>query len=222
MKKLPLIFLLLMASTVFPQEISKIYLTSGDMIKGKIIYTVPDVSIQVELKSGSIVTYQLSDVSRIEMIPIKSAGSLGVGIGIPYGVIGANAEYGVEKNLSLTAGVGTTGLAGTGYNLGIKYYLKDIGNTWRPRISAYYGTNGMILVTVFGGEDIEEAHPGLTVGVGQQWMWGDAKGHGLDLDLMYIVTSGMYDRRDEIEEEYNTTMEDLGRVKLSIGYRYGF
>jgi len=212
-----------MASNVFPQEISKIYLNNGDMIKGRIIETVPDVSIVVELKGGSIITYQLSEVSSIESIPMKKAGTLGVGIGIPYGVIGANVEYALENNLNLTGGFGTTGLAGSGYNLGVKYYLKDVGNTRRPRISAYYGTNAMIAVTVFGGEDINESFSGLTLGYGQQWMWGESKKHGLDLDLMYLLTTGSFEeRKDEIEERYSTTLEDPGKIKISIGYRYGF
>ncbi|MEE9463981.1 MAG: hypothetical protein V3W14_00220 [Candidatus Neomarinimicrobiota bacterium] len=223
MKRLILIILLLMASNVFPQEISRIYLNNGDIIKGRIIETVPDVSIVVELKGGSILTYQLSEVSRIETIPMKKAGSLGVGLGIPYGVIGANIEYALENNINLTAGIGTTVFAGSGYNVGVKYYLKDIGYTGRPRISAYYGTNALIAVTVFGGEDINETFSGLTLGFGQLWMWGDSKKHGLDLDLMYLLTTGSYDeRKEEIEDQYYTTLEDLGKIKISIGYRYGF
>lgn len=222
MKKLTLILIILLfiSSNLFAQEKSRIYLKNGDIIKGKIIETVPEESIKVELKGGSIVTYQLSEVSKIETIPISKTGSLGVGLGMPYGILGINGEYVIYNNVALTAGVGTTmGIeAGIGYNIGIKYYLKDIGKTWRPRISAYYGTNGFIELDF----STEEVFNGLTLGIGQQWMWGDRKRHGLDLDILYIVTSGVYDRIDELENEGYEKIEESGRVKLSIGYRYGF
>lgn len=225
MKKLILVILLLSSSNLFAQELSWIYLKNGDIIKGKIIETVPEVSIKVELKGGSIINYQLSEVLRIQTIPISKTGSLGVGLGIPYGILGVNGEFTIGANVTLTGGVGTTILAVTGYNFGIKYYLKEIGNTWRPRISAYYGTNGILAVKVLywsTREDIEEVHNGLTLGIGQQWMWGDTKSHGLDLDFMYIISSGIYDRIDELKSDMGLDIEKPGRFKLSIGYRYGF
>lgn len=225
MKKLTFIILLLISSNIFPQDISRIYLKSGHIIKGRIIETIPDESITIELKGGLIYTYQLSDVTMIETIPICKMGSVGAGLGVPYGVLGLNGEYAIADNVNLTAGIGTTILAGAGYNIGIKYYLKDVGNAWRPRISAYYGINGIIIVQYAWSSEpfIEEVHSGLTLGIGTSWMWGDAKKHGIDLDIMYIATSGYFERKDELEEKYtNISWEEFGRVKISIGFRYGF
>ncbi|MBL7960393.1 hypothetical protein JNL27_09160 [bacterium] len=136
--------------------------------------------------------------------------SFGLGLGIPYGILGINGEFAVWNNFSITGGVGTTILAGVGYNVGGKYYFRNVGNTWRPRISAYYGTNA-VAVVIGGNSDDDRTFSGITFGIGQQWMWGKNKSHGIDLDILYIASSKVFDRTDE-----------NGRVKFSIGYRMGF
>ena len=220
-----LFFLLL--SNSYAQKVSRIYLKNGNVIKGRIIETVPETSIKVKLVGGSIISYQLSDVSKIESIPFCNVGSIGIGLGINYGgILGINGEFNIGSNVSLTGGVGLLGQGeepiGEGYNLGLRYYLKDIGNTWRPRISACYGAIGSIEVWVIYGEDIEEIHNGFVLSIGQQWMWGEKKRHGLDLDIMFIVTSSIYDRINEIKDELGLELESPGRIKLSLGYRFAF
>jgi len=148
-----------------------------------------------------------------------SIGSVGAGFGIPYGGIGINGEYAVMKNVNLTAGLGTTVVAGAGFSIGIKYYLKEDGNTWRPRAAAYYGTNGAFEVIGRGGS--KDTFSGLSVGLGQKWMFGASQKHGLDLDLMFIVTSGIFDRVDLLEAG-GLDVDSTGRIKLSLGYRYAF
>ena len=45
---------------------------------------------------------------------------IGLGFGIPYGIFGVNAEYYPIDNLSVSAGLGTTLLAGVGYDVGVQ------------------------------------------------------------------------------------------------------
>jgi hypothetical protein len=224
MKLSHLFVLLLAVSLAYSQEISKIHMKNGDMVKGQIIETVPDQYIRVEMKDGSIMTFQLADVARIEPIPVAKQGSMGLGLGIPYGTLGANVDYAINDYISLTGGIGTSVFAGPAYNVGIKLYLKGVGQKARPRVSAYYGVNAVIVVLDEMTDEflVQETHHGLSVGIGQQWMWGDRRNKGLDVDLMLIVTSTYKDRAPEVEDEYGTELTEFGDIKISIGYRFGF
>lgn len=150
-----------------------------------------------------------------------SRGSVGVGLGIPYGVLGINADVALMDHVSLSAGVGTTMFAGVGYSAGAKLFFLPPEKRWRPRIAAFYGTNSIVVVE--GSVSIKEKFNGLTVGAGVQRTFGTRGKHGLDLDLMVIATSGgMKDELERIEMQYGMTIEEPSPVKISIGYRYLF
>lgn len=147
--------------------------------------------------------------------------SFGLGLGVPYGVLGINLDINCAPNINLSAGVGTTIFAGVGYNIGLKYYLKSIENKFRPRISAYYGINSMVLKEYIGSskEDEGESYTGFSIGFGAQWMWGMNKLNGLDFDIIYIATSGI--DVDELRAE-GFSVDEPGKIKISIGYRRAF
>ena len=137
--------------------------------------------------------------------PAIDKNSWGLGFGIPYGVLGGNIDVNVAENLNISAGLGTTVLAGIGYNVGLKYFFSSFENTMRPRVLAFYGVNTLSSI---GNQ--EESYTGLSIGGGIQWMWGSTKSNGLDVDIIFVATSS-YDGD-----------EDYGKMKLSIGYRHSF
>ena len=92
--------------------------------------------------------------------------SFGVGLGIPYGILGGNIDINVAPNLNLSAGIGTTVLAGIGYSFGFKYFFMPIERTFRPRVSAYYGVNTAI--EYIGGSKDNESFTGVNIGAGFQ------------------------------------------------------
>ena len=147
--------------------------------------------------------------------------SFGVGFGIQYGGIGANVDVNIARNLNATAGLGTTVFAGAGYSLGLKYFLTPLNRTFRPRIAAYYGVNGIIVKQhIFIDKDDEgESYTGLSLGIGAQWMWGETKANGLDFDIMYLATIGW--DLDELRDE-GLRIDEPGKVKVSLGYRHAF
>ncbi|MCX5786391.1 MAG: hypothetical protein NTX59_11955 [Elusimicrobia bacterium] len=152
----------------------------------------------------------------------KSAGiGLGLGFGIPYGILGANIDISMPDipDLNVSAGVGTTILAGVGYNVGLKYYVMPVDNTCRARVSAYYGVNGIL--SILSTVDSNTAYTGISLGLGEQCMWGPHKADGLDFDLMIIATSGLLDKYNELRSA-GSSAADPGRVKFSIGYRHKF
>ena len=153
------------------------------------------------LLSSSAVLAQEKPVS----IPKVGSTTSGVGLGVPYGVLGVNTDLSVSPNVSLTLGLGTSVVAGTAYNFGLKCYLTPPDQTFRPRISAYYGVNA-IRASSFGEG---KSYRGISLGAGAQWMWGQSKKHGLDFDVMYLATSAQ------------GAPTDGSKVKISIGYRHG-
>lgn len=167
--------------------------------------------------------------SRRETSSYPDNGSFGIGMGIPYGIFGINIDLMMSDTLAVSGGIGHTIFAGMGYNFGVKYYLREIGNTWRPRLMAFYGTNSLIDVVGHYSywktyNDVSETYDGLTLGIGQQWTFGESKKHGLDLDLMWIVSRGGFDDRvDELDHQgYDMNDIGTGRIKISFGYRYCF
>jgi len=124
--------------------------------------------------------------------------NLGVGFGIPYGVIGLNVESGGQTCFSGGLGWGITELA---WNVGVKQYFRPLAEgRGSGSISAYYGTNTYLLN--WGRND--ELLEGFSVGLG----W--TSGH---FDIGAIVPFGA---------DVPSGTEELGSdVKLYIGYRFG-
>lgn len=144
--------------------------------------------------------------------------SFGIGLGIPYGILGANVDYRIASNLCVSAGIGTTVIAGIGYSAGLKFYFVSPENKLRPRISAFYGVNSA--VEKKGGSDPgKESFSGLSIGAGIQWMWGVSRSNGLDFDLFYLATSGL--DIDKIRDQ-GYSVSDPGNVTFSVGYRRAF
>lgn len=195
---------------------------NGNKVKARVT-AVTEQQISCNLNDGPYpATYQKSDISRFEQVKYPSAGSVGLGIGVPYGVIGVNGEIAVSKYLSLSGGFGSTVLAGSGYSVGGKVYFSSAESKWRPRISAHYGVNAVISVT--GVTEISEKFEGVTLGLGVLHTLGKNRRSGFDFDVVYLATCGnFYSRWEEIKNTFSTVSEPyIGRVRISIGYRIMF
>jgi len=146
---------------------------------------------------------------------------LGVGLGIPYGILGVNAEYYPLDTFSLSGGVGTTILAGVGYDVALNYYFGQNKQSWIPRISVHYGTNGILETLSFSNDDDYESFEGVSVGVGVKRMMDNSSGFAFD--VFYIASSDLFDRVDELREQ-GVEVDTFGpeRFKIGVGYVYRF
>lgn len=155
-----------------------------------------------------------------------NAGSIGLGAGMPYGGIGINLDYNLDR-ITLSAGIGSIVVYddSPGYAFGIRYNLREMNNTWIPRLSIFYGTNSVLKIEYYDWYSHYtnyELYTGLNIGFGQQWKWGKTKKHGMDLDLMYIVTSDVFEDCDDLEDVGFYVERRPSRIVMSIGYRYNF
>ncbi len=179
---------------------------NGETIKAKIL-SVNDDLITIKEKGGNTRDIHRSSISGIKEIPFGTLGTAGLGFGIPYGTLGFNLEVNLLPYLSINGGLGTTIFSGIGYSAGLKGYIRKPGPIWRPRVSVFYGVNGVYAEDF--NHPANKKYSGWTVGAGQIFLW---QHHGFDIDLMYIINSNLW---DEHPGEYR-------KFKISLGYRYAF
>lgn len=202
----------------------------------------------IGLLTLAFATSNISAAGAPDMASAKKV-SVGLGFGIPYGVLGSSFDINVAPQFDVSLGFGTTVLAGAGYNVGVRYYLAGEEKNFRPRLSANYGTNAMVQIEDsygnWDGEDWDwsyakpqdrgagnaqawrssgigedaKSYTGLSLGLGARWMWGQNKAHGLDFDVILIATTGL--DIDKLNMQ-GYDVSEPGRVKISLGYRLAF
>jgi len=170
---------------------------------------------------GSTFLVPTDEIIQIKEKEFSSLGSIGAGFGIPYGIFGLNLDLRLFKYLYFTGGLGTAIFVTPMYNIGGKLFLRSGNHKWRPRLSAYYGTNGFLYVE---DGDIRESFTGASLALGQQWTLGITKAVGIDFDVVYIVDDSKIEQRfQELKSQgYQFEIEALGNVKISLGIRYCF
>lgn len=152
----------------------------------------------------------------------KSGGSIGFGLGLPYGgVLGFDITHTLASQLDLTMSVGAA--YGLGWNVGGRYFFEDKDESVRATL--LYGVNSAIItkdcnVSSFGSfcnEDIRQ-YKGLSAGFG----WGPrAYVSGWDVDLFLILTSGAFDDVDRLQEQ-GYSVSKPSPIKLAVGYHWAF
>jgi len=152
------------------------------------------------LFSISIYSQQISK----EKEPLNN--SFGIGIGVPYGIIGGNIDLNIISNINGSFGLGTTYFSGASYNVGLKLFFTNALQVFRPRAFIFYGINS---VDKYERTDDNNSYSGLSFGLGSQFLWHKTK-WGFDFDVVYIATStkGKIDPKNSI--------------KISVGFRRGF
>lgn len=169
----------------------------------------------VILLPSSVLWAQETDPPSYEL----KRNSIGLGFGIPYGILGLNLDVNIVQNLNLSIGTGGTEKVGFGYSAGFKYFLSSIEEKLRPRVSAYYGINTVIeteYISSDGSQTETESFAGFSFGAGIQIMCGKSKRNGFDFDFIFTATRGNY-KNDE-----GSYSDEPNRVSISLGYRHTF
>lgn len=133
--------------------------------------------------------------------------SLGIGSGIPYGIIGSNINFSINQTLDLMAGLGF------GYGVGIRLHPSSASPKFR--LLAYYGTNAVLDDPI---TDKLKRYEGMNIGIG----YGSVS-DGWDIDLIYrIVSDPVRERVEELEQAgYRTVSGDTDNsFKVSLGYHW--
>lgn len=145
--------------------------------------------------------------------PNKNAGGqeelrIGIGAGIPYGILGFNLEARPIDYAGFSAGLGYA-KGEPGWSFGARAY--PLGKKYRlsPRLGVYYGTVSILE----NWDDSKDTQSGVSYGIGLDWRPERSARGSFDFDIIYIATDT---RIGYVEGDGG------GDVKFSLGYGYNF
>jgi hypothetical protein len=157
--------------------------------------------------------------SKTELSQI--VGKIGLGLGVPYGVLGVNAEIGTQY-ISLVGGMGTAMVVSDpGWGIGARAYFLNASHKWRPNITVVYGTTTMYLIT----GDVEAS--GVLTGVGTYFSVdhdvGKRNGFVFTYGLGFITHGEIpQDVKDKVSAMGNTLPSFGSPLKVMVGFNYRF
>jgi hypothetical protein len=188
------------------------------------IVSVDNNKVLIMNPNGGTFIVPTNQVINVIEKNFESKGSMGIGFGIPYGILGVNVDFKLYKNLYCTAGIGTGIYITPMFNIGSKLYLRASNHQWRPRLSVNYGNTGMIYFEGSSNKSIRESFSGFSIALGQQWTLGITRAWGIDCDILYILDdSRLENRMNELKNAgYEFDVANTGNIKVSIGLRYCF
>ncbi|MGA2298271.1 MAG: hypothetical protein ABSG15_12055, partial [FCB group bacterium] len=200
---------------------SRIIFKDGNKITGVIVPSKFNDSISLQVGGGFVVSYPKNNIKAIESL--RKYFAFGIGIGIPYSILGINAAFEPVPYINATLGIGTPDFNSLAWEVGIVGYFLDQDNFIRPRISIFYGTNAIMSYGSYDyGSTTYESFPGFSVGVGIKTMLGAS--HGTTLDIFYILPNkSASDRQNELERQgYYFNDSQPIPINISVGYQFSF
>lgn len=129
--------------------------------------------------------------------------SVGGGLGLPYGGVGANYELGLNDFFAPTVGLGWLP-ENLGWNAGARLYYPGRDSKVRGRLTALYGTNTVLERNVLGNKDYK-TEEGFSGGLGLNWRFTDR--WAFDADLFVVD--------QDVPPGYTKEGSD---VKISLGF----
>jgi hypothetical protein len=156
-------------------------------------------------------------------------GSIGLGIGTPYAMQGANIKIKLHDKTYLSLGLGDSENQTT-YGIGVHQYLLSSEHTWRPGIGLRYGTNGYLYYETFRNnpdensywntENVEHTrhYLGFDIVFSQHLAFGLNKRHGFDFGFVCRLTDGGW-KKDFDKYDGSPNGPDSGCWTPFLGYR---
>lgn len=218
---LSLVFVFSFTQFTVAKTKSKIIFNDGSRITGFIIQSKSPDSIFVELEGDFKASYAKNSILQVQSL--RKNNSIGIGMGIPYGILGINTEYEPSSLIALSAGIGTTIVAGIAWNVGIIAYFLDEENNIRPRVSLFYGVNSIIYIennNYYNPDGINQSFTDLSFGIGLKSMVGES--HGLTFDLFYLFIDKAKDKISELKKSGYLFSNEIVPISYSIGYQLHF
>lgn len=148
--------------------------------------------------------------------------NIGGGIGIPYGLFGANYE--LELNVAdffaigPSVGLGTTLLAGPALQYGVRTHFLDKDGLVRFGVSYWNAVNTIIEEVDIFGDSSWESKRGNVVGVEARFQFGRNRTHGVDVHIMRILSPSKSDLKDDGYDVSNYGSP----IKIGVGYVHRF
>jgi hypothetical protein len=148
--------------------------------------------------------------------------SIGFGLGLDYGGIGAKFMAPVAKNISIMAGVGYN-LNDVGFNAGVTYYplTPSLEKIIRPVVIGMYGYNAVILTDSRSSplSIYNKTYYGPSVGAGVEYHPKSSDGNFFSFEVLFPFRPKKFnDKIDEMDARgVNATVYP---VYVSVGYHF--
>jgi hypothetical protein len=169
------------------------------------------------IKSGNMKTVE---VKLEKPVYASDVTTLGLGLGLDYGGIGANILVYPGKNLGLFAGGGYA-IAGFGFNAGIKlrFLSEKSTSSWTFFLIGMYGYNTAIAVKNASG--LNKLFYGPTIGLGFDFKSRPANRGYWSFSLLVPIRGSDVDNYiDDLESNYGVVFENKPLpIGIAIGYR---
>jgi hypothetical protein len=149
------------------------------------------------------------------------SGSIAAGLGIPYGVLGGGFTLGIDY-AQLIAGVGTSIYAGAGYSAGLRLHILDSSHSWRPHLTAVYGTTAIYKIS--GAVDLKGVLRGFAVYVGVDQDVGEPGGFFMTYGVGFITHEALPASVKNTLANYGEKEPSMGvpiKFLIAVGYRFG-
>ncbi|MEM7107773.1 MAG: hypothetical protein AAF519_06080 [Bacteroidota bacterium] len=159
------------------------------------------------------------DEPEIHLSSQQGEASLGLGIGLPYGVFGARLGYNVANQVNLFGGLGYN-LVGVGYNFGLQYSFPSSRQS-EFYLMGMYGNNAVIIVD--GGGfigDFEESYFGPSFGAGLKINSVRKEGNYWDVGLIVPIRSSDFNDDFDLFDAAGVDFNTLLPVLITVGYNF--
>lgn len=155
---------------------------------------------------------------QIHLSSEQGVPSLGVGIGLPYGGIGARFGYNLIDRLNAFGGVGYQ-LAGIGFNVGVRKEFAS-ASMLQFYLTGMYGTNAA--TKVVGLAEYNDVYAGPTVGLGLKLNSRMTEGNYWDFGLLLpFRSSKFYDTEEAMLSDPRITgVTSAWPVLIVVGYNF--
>ncbi|TRX59100.1 hypothetical protein FNH22_11290 [Fulvivirga sp. M361] len=148
----------------------------------------------------------------------KGEASLGLGLGLQYGSIGARLGLNLADHFNVFGGLGYM-IAGVGYNIGLQYSLPSTKQT-EFYFTGMVGTNAAIKVE--GLSEYDEVYIGPSFGLGVKVNSLKREGNFWDFGLLVPITSTSFkDQQDAIKNDPRIAeFTEAWPVLIVVGYNF--
>jgi hypothetical protein len=161
-------------------------------------------------------------VAEMASNPVLDKVGLGLGVGLNYGGIGANLTIFPTPRLGLFGGLGNA-MAGTGYNVGIKYRVVSETATQRTNffLLGMYGYNAVIAIDNLSR--LDKFFYGPSFGLGIDFGRRQGRKSYWSMGVIIPIRSGeVKDYMEYLEDEHNVEFEgNLLPIAITVGYVFG-
>jgi len=169
---------------------------------------------------SNVLSNNIVKQTNVPLLP-SVLGKIGIGFGIPYGVLGFGGEIGAQY-FSVVGGIGTMSvISDPGWSIGGRVYVLNSTHRFRPHLTVVYGTT--VAYSISGAVVASGALNGMGIFLGGDHDIGKIGGFVLTYGIGYITHEDFPQSVKDALAQTGNSLPDVGTpVKICVGINYRF